>query len=328
MPDDHGFPQASVAEFSGLRELTLEDGVKVLAGKVKETVKSDGYKYKAVQVDSIDEEKGQVSSYVSTYQWDRTRERFNKGAWMLEAFKKNPVVLWAHQSWNIPIGKNAGLEEDDKGLKAITQFDMENPFAKNVFRLYKEGYMNSFSVGFRPLMIGVEEMVDESGEKRNGLVFNKAELVEYSAVPVPANPGATLQRGQADLLLKEGLPGLLVAGEGDALRLLSQADWLEKELARPDLNDQAQYEATMKWILDLCKMHKGKKTLGEDKLALAKNAATALTELLNDCRGEISPEAMAEVNEAVKQLTKTVQEIYGDPRGTARKLMQAFNRSF
>ena len=187
--------------------------------------------------------------------------------------------------------------------------------------------MNSFSVGFRPLAIKGEPFILD-GEQRQGLVFTKAELVEYSAVPVPANPGATVSRELGDILLKDGLPGLWLKGEADGYRLSSISDVIAAELSKPDLQDMEHFDATMKYLQELCKMEKGKQTLSKDRLALAKNATTALTELIAFYQGEPTPDQIAEIRASVEQLAKTVQQIYGDPRGTARKLVQAFNRSF
>ena len=105
-------------------------------------------KIKASYVKSIDAEKKTIQAYVSTYEWDRTEERFIRGAWDLENFKKNPVVLWGHNMHEVPIGKNIELLEDDKGLLATTQFDDKSEKAMAIFSLYERGFLNAFSVGF------------------------------------------------------------------------------------------------------------------------------------------------------------------------------------
>jgi outer membrane biosynthesis protein TonB len=64
--------------------------------------------------------------------------------------------------------------------------------ARDVFDLYEGGFLNAFSVGFKPIEIAYEERVPGSSEM--GAVFKKAELLENSAVPVPANPGALVMK--------------------------------------------------------------------------------------------------------------------------------------
>lgn len=145
-------------------------------------------------VKGIDAEKRQIRAYASTKAWDRYGERFEADAFKegLDNFKKNPVILFAHDYSQAPIGKAIGYEFDANGLILTMQFaDTEE--AKKVFSLYEGGFMSAFSVGFRPLEYRFEERVAGSGEM--GAVFVKAELLENSAVPVPANPEAVVIKG-------------------------------------------------------------------------------------------------------------------------------------
>jgi hypothetical protein len=52
--------------------------------------------------------------------------------------------------------------------------------------LYDTGFMNAFSVGFIPK--------DYTHDSEGNLVFTEADLMEVSAVPVPANAFATMRR--------------------------------------------------------------------------------------------------------------------------------------
>jgi len=61
-------------------------------------------------------------------------------------------------------------------------------FANEIFELYKDGFMNAFSVGFIP--VDSEPMEKDSDSVWGAKRFLKWELLEYSAVPVPANPEA------------------------------------------------------------------------------------------------------------------------------------------
>ena len=107
-------------------------------------------KFRPVYIKQIDTDKLTISAYVSTYQWDRMNERFEKGAWKLDNFRANPVVLWAHNSFETPIAKAIEIFEDDIGLLAIMQFDPKGEKAMEVFSLYQRGFLNTFSVGFIP----------------------------------------------------------------------------------------------------------------------------------------------------------------------------------
>lgn len=127
----------------------------------------------------------------STASVDRYGEIIDQGSWDLKHFKKNPVILWAHNLTlgedRPPIGKavKVGVKEDK--LVFNIQFDMADPFAADIFRKYKEGYLSAFSVGFIPHTI---QRFDENGEQLEAPVLKDNELLELSAVPVPANPEA------------------------------------------------------------------------------------------------------------------------------------------
>ena len=116
---------------------------------------------------------------------DRDRDTINVQGWNLTNFVKNPVVLWAHQHHSVPIGKGANIGVEDDALMADAIFVGADimPFADMVFQLYKGGFMNAVSVGFLP-----DERV--FSEDQGGIKFLTQELLEFSAVPVPANPNA------------------------------------------------------------------------------------------------------------------------------------------
>ena len=145
-------------------------------------------------VKGVDSETRTIRAYVSTKAWDRYGERFEADAFKdgLGNFKKNPVILFGHDYSSPPIAKAIGFEFDANGLILTMKF-ADTDKAKEVFALYEGGFMSAFSVGFRPLEVAFEERIAGSGEM--GAVFVRAELLENSAVPVPANPEAVVIRG-------------------------------------------------------------------------------------------------------------------------------------
>jgi len=97
----------------------------------------------------------------------------------------NPVILFGHQYDQPPIAKATDGKVLDNGLRLDIEF-AETPFAKEVKYLYDNGFMNSFSIGFIPK----DWEVDKNGTR----VYTDVELLEVSAVPVPANAAATMIR--------------------------------------------------------------------------------------------------------------------------------------
>lgn len=148
-------------------------------------------KYIKATVKNIQED-GLLSGIVgSTAAIDRYGEIVDQKSWILDNFKKNPVILWAHNLTlgddKPPIGKAVNVEVKAGKLRFDIQFDMADPFAADIFRKYKEGFLNAFSVGFMPGR--VEDIQDESHPELRAILKNN-ELLELSAVPVPANPEA------------------------------------------------------------------------------------------------------------------------------------------
>jgi len=98
-----------------------------------------------------------------------------------DEFLRNPVVLWAHQRDMPPIGQCVKLELFPDRVVAETQFARGVPFAEDVFRLYEQGVLRGWSIGFMP---------KRSRPLRDGTRYEEWDLLEYSAVPVPENPAA------------------------------------------------------------------------------------------------------------------------------------------
>ena len=138
----------------------------------------------------------------STATRDRMGDEIAINGWQTKAYMKNPVFLWAHNYQEPPIGKTIKIERTDKGLMFDVEFASAEiyPKADQIFQLYKHGFLKATSVGFRSLksewmLENTEE--EESKRKKNpdlrpGKEYKKQELLELSAVPVPANPEALL----------------------------------------------------------------------------------------------------------------------------------------
>lgn len=266
---------------------------------------------------AIDIEKKTVTAYVSTFGWDRMEERFSKGAWRLDNYRKNPVVLWAHDQYNGPIGKTLSLTEDESGLLADIQFDDQSEDAMRIFSLYVRGYLNAFSVGFIPFKLQIEQMDPE----KKGIVWTDAELLEYSAVSVPANPGALVPREMEEVLVK-------TFGERFVKHMKNEAgeDVIQitdgKEEPKPELEDDV--ETSIKNLTDMCRMVKGQ-DIDENKIKLLQTAAATLTDCIMEKRGGVSRKEFTEIKEMVETLAKLIKENSIDPDDIVSKFMIQFD---
>lgn len=116
-----------------------------------------------------------------------------KGA-ILTNYRKNPVVLMAHDYRNFPIARAEKLEKTDNSIRAKVVFPPEGeyPIADIAYRLYKGNFMRAWSIGFIPMKSEdiIEEDEKESEVMRKGRRIKSWELLEFSACAVPSNPEA------------------------------------------------------------------------------------------------------------------------------------------
>lgn len=125
---------------------------------------------------------------------DRDSEVILPDGARLDNFNKNPVFLWAHDARGLPpIGKvipDTLTKSEDK-LTANIKFDLDDPFAKLVYEKYKKGFLNAGSIRFIPITWSDETVLP--GQK--GITIKEWELLEFSAVPIPANQEALVIKG-------------------------------------------------------------------------------------------------------------------------------------
>jgi hypothetical protein len=121
---------------------------------------------------------------------DRYGDIIRAEGWQLEAYRANPVLLFAHNSHEPAIGSVERIFVEGTRLIADAVFDDNeaNVRANVVWGLLSKGHMRAVSVGFAPTG-KINELVDDKG-RWTGYEFTSQELHELSVVPVPANPAA------------------------------------------------------------------------------------------------------------------------------------------
>ena len=119
---------------------------------------------------------------------DRTGEIISASGWRLEHYQANPVIQNSHQYGDVlfTIGRAVRTWVEGNSLMQIWQFaSAQNPLAKVARDLYRGGFLRASSVGFVPLEW--ENGAQNSGYRRK---YISQELLEVSAVGIPANPNA------------------------------------------------------------------------------------------------------------------------------------------
>lgn len=171
---------------------------------------------------------------------DRMGDVVRVEGWDLKAFKKNPVLLFMHNPLIPPIGTVPKVWVEGKQLLANIVFDEEDPLAALIKGKYERGVMRAVSVGFRPI-----EFARRSAEgdlTHETYEFTRQELLELSAVPIPAHPAA-LRKMMASAAFRILVPGL---SDAVAKTLRDLADEIEVGgLAPQKPPDQAAAEGVL-----------------------------------------------------------------------------------
>ncbi len=164
-------------------------------------------------VESDDEERTLIFT-ISDETVDRYKEIMKAKGCQLEEYLKNPVVLWAHNRNQElpPIGRAEWVKKVKNSLKAKVQF-APTEFATSIYELYKKGFMNGVSVGY--ITLEWKDVVEDNDTPARKII-EKWELLEFSAVPVPANPNALISARDAGIEVPE-------------LAMKSFEDWCKKE---------------------------------------------------------------------------------------------------
>jgi hypothetical protein len=161
--------------------------------------------------------------FITSNRKDRDKDVVDPAGIMTDDYANNPVMLWAHQYDQLPIAravemerlKEAGVNKDgdtviNHKISALVTFQPDSNYQKNwsgltggmVYDMYSSKLLNAVSIGFDPHeWEALEEkdvektpstlldMIDGGGTK-----FLKWDMLEFSAVPVPSNPDALVDR--------------------------------------------------------------------------------------------------------------------------------------
>lgn len=131
---------------------------------------------------------------------DRLGDVVRADGWDLQAYRRNPVFLWAHDYTRTPIGRSAWVGVEGPRLTATLEF-APTDFAREVETLYRQRFLRAVSVGFRARAFsfaGVERgaRAGESARAGEG-AGRRAERAEAAAsVHIRRSGGASRPRGR------------------------------------------------------------------------------------------------------------------------------------
>lgn len=149
---------------------------------------------KELPVETLDLGERRVQFTISHEVVDRDGDILRASGVDLTNYYKNMVFLSFHNTRDFPLGKTEKVWVEGDRVKAIVYFPTVEELSTNpeqasekaklvdfCFHCYKTGMLNAVSVGFIPL---------ERTATKDGYDITKWELLEFSAVAVPANQDA------------------------------------------------------------------------------------------------------------------------------------------
>lgn len=180
MPDD----LISVDEFLGSR---------------KAFVKGDVLCKAARGVPSWDKDKRSARFVMSAEVEDRDRDIVVQAGLNTDGFAANPVALWAHSGRSFPVGTWTDIEKVLGGRPKRTEGTLKlvseggDEIADRLAFHLGEGTVRACSIGFIPKAVRKRDVPEDKKTESYyypGYLIEEAELVECSAVAIPANPAA------------------------------------------------------------------------------------------------------------------------------------------
>lgn len=231
---------------------------------------------------------------ISTGSVDRDNDTIKVAGWHTDNFlKAGGPVLYAHNYSGLPVGKSPWVRAQGGALKARVQFAPEHvyAFAETVRRLVDFGAIRSSSVGFRPM----PEKASWN-ETRGGVDFEEQDLLEFSIVPVPANPEALLDTAKGIAAAKKAgmdvapirseLMRALEAAEGTPGLYVPQSEW-QKAIA---VMSEPRVFTLGDFASEFTKRGRTLSAANENRIRTAADAASAIGAALDEVLAQVAQE--------------------------------------
>lgn len=159
------------------------------------------------QVRDIDKEGRSAIFALSDESVDRHNTAIYQKAWDLDAYQKNPIVAYMHETDGDFLGLRLpdpdliiGTSEiwfDKATLMGRVFFEEGNEWADKIFRKVKNGVLRMASVGFIPAL-SPRKGTKDLGERPQSWYWSEeksVELIEWSIVHIGSNRNAIMQKG-------------------------------------------------------------------------------------------------------------------------------------
>ena len=177
--------------------LYADEALKILDPLHRELEPEAGSRsFAPMSVRGIDRKSRRVNALLSTRNIDRHEERILPSAFAesLPGFLRNPILVAGHTYIGpggepTVIGHFEEMRITDEGLIGTAKFLEDDALADAWWKRFEQGAVRAFSVGFIVPEGGweMQQVTMPDGSSKRVRTFVKAELIEVSAVAIPAN---------------------------------------------------------------------------------------------------------------------------------------------
>lgn len=202
----------------------------------------------------------------------------------LERFKKNPVMLWSHDSAFPPIGKWENIRVEGDKLLADAVFDKDDALAQAYKRKVESGLLKACSIGFYAKKFSSDVVDIKPGQRFETIV--EAELIECSLCSVGSNENAMVLMNDNGERLEMSEKGFMALG----MRLIENSNNKDNSMSEEMTKLKADLQAKEDELVEL--------------RAFKQAQVQAEKERLEEARKELIENAINErkINATVKQV--------------------------
>ena len=143
----------------------------------------------------------------------------------LERFKKNPVMLWSHDSAFPPIGKWENIRIEGDKLLADAVFDEDDALAQAFKRKVESGLLKACSIGFYAKKFSSNVADIKPGQRFETIV--EAELIECSLCSIGSNENAMVLMNAEGERLEMNERGFVALG----MKLIENNNNIDKNMS-------------------------------------------------------------------------------------------------
>ena len=261
------------------------------------------FKYLTEKAEKVDK---RVLRFVgSDEKVDRSGDIIKLDGWDLKAYKKNPVVLFAHRHHDVPVARTKRVWIDKTTKQLLFDIEFPEPEVSSVgdslYKLYKSGFMKATSVGFMPDYEKIEypERKKSKGPSR---IFNQQELLELSLVSVPDNPRALFTgKSMEDAIEKDII---------DKLELQELLDYCPEGVCKKEKVEEEKKNTEKDKVVELeTEISILKLQLKEQEIEEEDDFESYLGELFDEFDQANSPEEGADVEQTDEEFAEEVLNI-------------------